>query len=98
MEEVLRSVGHTVHAYSSAVEAAENIEPRAYDLILSDFFMPGMNGDEFLKNVRRQDGDTPFVFLTANTDIRLAIDLVKAGADDHITKPIALKARRDLVE
>ncbi|MFP4011984.1 MAG: response regulator, partial [Spirochaetaceae bacterium] len=60
----------------------------AYDLILSDFFMPDMNGGEFLRSVRGKDSDTPFVFLTANTDIQLAIDLVKSGADDHITKPI----------
>ncbi|NBF39209.1 MAG: response regulator [Spirochaetes bacterium] len=88
IEETLRSEGYAVHAYESAVEASELFEPAAYDLILSDFFMPGMNGDEFLKTVRRRDSETPFVFLTANTDIQLAIDLVKTGADDHITKPI----------
>ena len=88
IEETLRSEGYAVHSYESAVEASEHFEPAAYDLILSDFFMPGMNGDEFLKSVRRRDSETPFVFLTANTDIQLAIDLVKTGADDHITKPI----------
>ncbi len=88
IEETLRSEGYAVHAYESAVEATKHFEPAAYDLILSDFFMPGMNGDEFLKTVRRRDSETPFVFLTANTDIQLAIDLVKTGADDHITKPI----------
>ena len=88
IEETLRSGGYAVHSYESAVEASEHFEPAAYDLILSDFFMPGMNGDEFLKSVRRRDSETPFVFLTANTDIQLAIDLVKTGADDHITKPI----------
>lgn len=88
IENTLQSNGCTVHAYESAVEATKHFEPAAYDLILSDFFMPGMNGDEFLKTVRRRDSETPFVFLTANTDIQLAIDLVKTGADDHITKPV----------
>ncbi|MFP4068400.1 MAG: response regulator [Spirochaetaceae bacterium] len=88
IEETLRSNGYAVHSYESAVEAAKHFEAGAYDLILSDFFMPDMNGGEFLRSVRGKDSDTPFVFLTANTDIQLAIDLVKSGADDHITKPI----------
>ena len=88
IEETLKSEGYLVHSHESAVDASEHFEREAYDLILSDFFMPGMNGDEFLKSVRRRDSETPFVFLTANTDIQLAIDLVKTGADDHITKPI----------
>lgn len=88
IEETLRSNGYSVDTYQSAAPALEGFETGGYDLILSDFFMPGMNGDEFLKAVRRRDADTPFVFLTANTDIQLAIDLVKSGADDHITKPI----------
>lgn len=92
IEETLRSNGYSVYTYDSAVAAVEELEPGGYDLILSDFFMPGMNGDEFLKAVRQRDADTPFVFLTANTDIQLAIDLVKSGADDHITKPIVPEA------
>ncbi|MFP4374614.1 MAG: response regulator [Spirochaetaceae bacterium] len=92
IEDTLRSNGYAVYPYESALDAAEHFEAGAYDLILSDFFMPGMNGDEFLRIVRAKDSDTPFVFLTANTDIQLAIDLVKSGADDHITKPIVPEA------
>lgn len=88
IEETLVSNNYKVYTYESATAAVEDFEPGAYDLILSDYFMPGMNGDEFLRRVRQKDGDTPFVFLTANTDIQLAIELVKSGADDHINKPI----------
>lgn len=92
IEETLQSAEYTVYSYESAVQAVEQFEPGGYDLILSDFFMPEMNGDEFLKRVRQRDTETPFVFLTANTDIQLAIDLVKSGADDHITKPVVPEA------
>ena len=88
IEETLRAHNYALSTYDSAVAAADDFEPGAYDLILSDYFMPEMNGDEFLRRIRQKDTDIPFVFLTANTDIQLAIELVKTGADDHINKPI----------
>ncbi|NBC29273.1 MAG: response regulator [Spirochaetes bacterium] len=88
IESVLSGSGFEVDTFDSASRALQELRHENYDLILSDYFMPGMNGDEFLKSVRGIDRDTPFVFLTANTDIKLAIELVKSGADDHIVKPI----------
>jgi CheY-like chemotaxis protein len=85
---VLDSHGFGPCCYDSAEAALAEYDPGLYDLILSDYFMPGMNGDAFLKKIRKIDDDTPFVFLTANTDVKVAIELVKTGADDHIIKPI----------
>jgi DNA-binding response OmpR family regulator len=85
---VLEKHEFEVHATNVASEAVEVFRRDHFDLVLSDYFMPGLNGDEFLKSVREVDKETPFVFLTANTDIKIAIELVKSGADDHIVKPI----------
>ncbi len=84
----LRKEGHEVQTYDSPQAALAEYEAGRYDLVISDYFMPELNGDDLLERVRRLDGETPFVFLTANTDIKLAIELVKSGADDHIVKPI----------
>ena len=88
VQKVLTESGFAVETFASSAEAWEQYEPKSYDLILSDYFMPDINGDELLKKVRKYDDVTPFVFLTSNTDVKIAIELVKSGADDHIVKPI----------
>ncbi|MFW5729954.1 MAG: response regulator, partial [Spirochaetota bacterium] len=88
VEAVLAKNNFTVDAFDTPEHALRQFRKNKYDLVLSDYFMPGINGDEFLKAVREVDRETPFVFLTANTDIKIAIELVKSGADDHIVKPI----------
>ena len=93
ISKVLSSEGYDVQSYNSASEALAEFERGAgdgdpYDLVLSDYYMPGMAGDELLQKIRKRDKYVAFVFLTANTDVQVAIELVKSGADDHIMKPI----------
>lgn len=88
IETVLNREGYSTDTFGDAAEALAQFRRDSYDVVISDYFMPEMNGDEFLKAIRELDRDTPFMFLTANTDIKLAIELVKTGADDHIVKPI----------
>jgi signal transduction histidine kinase len=57
-------------------------------VILSDFYMPGMRGDEFLARVKEKAPTVPFIFLTQNDDLGIAVELIRHGADDYISKPI----------
>ncbi len=84
---VLPADDFSVTAFTNPVDALDNLKKSSYDLILSDYFMPRMDGREFLEEVKKQGIDLPFIFLTANTDVRQAIELIKAGADDYICKP-----------
>ncbi|WP_040587972.1 hybrid sensor histidine kinase/response regulator [Alkalispirochaeta alkalica] len=88
VEKVLKQAGYEATAHLSPASALDAFCLDHFDLILSDYYMPGMNGDKFLEEVRSRDEEIPFVFLTGNTDLELAVNLVKQGADDHITKPI----------
>jgi len=88
IERILTAEGYSVSKFTDAASALEAFREQRFDLIVSDYFMPEMNGDQFLKKIRAEDSRVAFVFLTANTDIEVAIELVKTGADDHITKPI----------
>lgn len=90
---VLSKEGLEVTAESSASRALEafrasDADGDPFDLVLSDYYMPGMAGDELLRKVRAHDPYVAFVFLTANDDVNVAIELVKSGADDHLVKPI----------
>lgn len=74
-------VGHT----DPSQAAREDFS--SFDIVISDFVMPMMRGDELLEKIR-MTADTPFVFLTNTTDIAIAVELMRRGADDFIQKPI----------
>ena len=79
-------------------EALALARAQAPDLILSDVMMPGMSGDQLLREVRAQGelAGVPFVLLTARADESLRVRLLEAGAQDYVTKPFAaaeLRAR-----
>jgi two-component system, cell cycle response regulator len=84
---VLTRDGHTVHVYSSAQEALEGF-PDSLDLIISDFYMPGMTGGEFYDRVRTFNRDVPFIYLTSEDNTTVAVELMRRGASDLIQKPI----------
>lgn len=88
VKKILTGKGYEVSEYKSPVPALMEYETGRFDLILSDFYMPEMEGDTFLKKLREKDPDTAFMFLTSNTNIQNAITMMKYGADDYINKPV----------
>ena len=70
----------------SGEKALELLENESFDCILSDFQMPGMDGLEFLKTVREQGNQTPFIFLTGQGNEKIAVEAFHLGADDYFTK------------
>ena len=58
-----------------------------YDLVLCDIKMPKMDGVEVLQNVRENGIDIPFIMLTGHGNISTAVEAMKAGAFDFISKP-----------
>ncbi|HOV15000.1 MAG TPA: response regulator, partial [Spirochaetota bacterium] len=88
IETVLRKNDYIPCCFSSSLDALKSFEVTEYDLIISDFFMPEMNGEVFLDNVRQKDKYIPFIILTVNNDIQNATNLLKHGADDYISKPV----------
>jgi two-component system cell cycle response regulator len=69
----------------SAIEALRR-EPAA--LVISDLSMPGLSGIELLDEVRRTHPDTEFVLLTGNATVESAVDALRMGVADYLTKPI----------
>ena len=103
IKEVLSAHDFSVTAFTNPVEALDRIGKESYDLILSDYFMPQMDGSEFLNAVRKISNHLPFIFLTSNTDTQQAIMLLKEGADDFVNKPfevgeLVFRIRRTIKE
>lgn len=62
-----------------------------FDLVISDWEMPGMNGLEFLRAFRQFDKNTPVLMVTGNTSRDLVIEAIKAGVNDFLGKPFTAK-------
>ncbi len=62
-------------------------EDNAVDVIVTDLKMPKMNGIDFIKKVRHFDKDVPIIVVTAYATVETAVDAMKLGAYDYITKP-----------
>lgn len=57
-----------------------------YDVILMDYFLPGMNGLEITRTLQEKNIPTPVVFLTVNKDVNLAVEVMKLGVEDYLVK------------
>jgi len=74
----------------SASEALQHLRRTKYDIVLSDVMMPGMNGFELTEEIRSLDPDTVIVLISANLNIQSAIEALRRGAFDYVTKPFSL--------
>ena len=87
LSERLRWLGHEVITAADGQAALAAVEAHALDLAFFDVSMPRLNGIEALKLIRRRWPNLPVVVVTAYGTIRLAVEAMKEGAVDFITKP-----------
>ncbi len=91
MREMLASLfrdrGYSVEEATSAAEALERADEQCFDVVLSDIRMPGKNGIEMVGELRERLPETPVVLMTAFGSIDSAVESMRAGAFDYITKP-----------
>lgn len=87
LEIVLRSENFDVTACRSAEEAVDILTKRDFSCILSDFKLPQRNGLQLLEETRRHSRSTPYIIMTAYGSIDIAVQAMKLGANDFITKP-----------
>ena len=87
LEQELTELGYATERAINGAQALQKIARANPALVLLDYQMPGMNGIEVLRTVRQTDQDLPIVLITAHGSIERAVEAVKAGADDFITKP-----------
>jgi two-component system, OmpR family, alkaline phosphatase synthesis response regulator PhoP len=87
----LEMEGYKVEAFEDGMQAWQKFKSAYYTLIILDVMLPGMDGFELCKNIRKVDKRTPVLFLTARGTAEDRISGLKMGADDYLVKPFHLE-------
>ena len=87
LKTLLESKGFEVEAVYDGETGADWAETGVYDLLILDVMMPGMDGYEVARSVRRKHCAVPILMLTAKSDVLDRIEGLNAGADYYLTKP-----------
>ena len=90
MRMALDAEGYLVDTAIDAEEALEAIRRNAPDLLFLDVMLPGMNGFDLTREIRKTGSNLPIILLTAKTDTIDKVVGLEAGADDYVTKPFEL--------
>ncbi len=84
---LMKDFGYTVHSCQNADDAMTLIKKIDVDVVLTDIKMPGVTGIQLLKNIHAYNKQIPVILMTAFAELDMAVDAIKQGAFDFITKP-----------
>ena len=93
----LKNSKREIDTARSGEDALELIKKKTYDLVISDFKMGGMSGEQLLEKTKALFPDTPFILLTAHGTIELAVNAMRKGAHTYLTKPVNLDLLESMV-
>jgi DNA-binding response OmpR family regulator len=88
--EILKGEGYNVDSAQNGEMGLEMIKEKDYDIVLSDLIMPVMGGMELLRNIKQIKPLTSVIFITGFGTIENAVEAIKVGASDYITKPFKI--------
>jgi len=98
LEITLSRMGIDCRAAGTVAEALDCLDSAAFDLCLADMRLPDGNGIQIVERIAREHPDTPVAMITAHGNMETAIEALKAGAFDFVSKPVDLTVLRRLVD
>src|SRR6266498_3019059 len=87
LEQELTELGYAIEKADSGRTALDKLAAVSPDLVLLDYQMPGMNGVQVLTEIKKRQAGLPVIMITAYGTIERAVEAIKSGADDFVTKP-----------
>jgi len=98
VKRALERSGYQVDTRLSALDALEAVRSGAPDMVICDIKMPGMDGMSLLERIKEHDPNIPVLMITGHASIESAVEAVRKGAQEYITKPFSPAQIRFLVE
>ncbi|MDR1533926.1 MAG: sigma-54 dependent transcriptional regulator [Planctomycetota bacterium] len=98
LTEVIRELGHQVLAAANLFMALRYIEEKRFDLVLTDLKLPDGSGKEVLNRLRQKSPEIPVVMITGYATIDSAVETVRMGVYDYLTKPVDLDRLRTTIK
>jgi PAS domain S-box-containing protein len=90
LEKALLNENIEAFAVTNVDAAINHLERSSFDLIISDIYMPGNNGLDLFEYVKKVKNETPFIFMTGNPDLKIAVNFLTSGGYDYIVKPFMI--------
>jgi two-component system, NtrC family, response regulator PilR len=97
LEILFSQEGYDVQTAESAEAAIESLNARPFDLVISDIRMPGLSGIDLLRRLKADDSPSEVVLMTAYASTESAIEAIKLGAFDYVTKPFQVEELANIV-
>jgi DNA-binding NtrC family response regulator len=89
LQRILDGAGYSTDTFFCGQLALEALQKNPYDMVITDLKMPGMNGLEVVRNVKLLQPDLPILIITGYSTVDTAVEAMKGGAADYISKPFS---------
>ena len=90
--------GLKVQAFADPLQLLKNIRPQEPCVVVSDIRMPELDGIALMKHVHAKDRHIPIILITGHGDIQLAVEAMKAGAHEFLTKPFSPERLLEIIK
>jgi len=94
---LLSQAGYEVKSAASGEEALKILQQTPFEIVITDLFLPGVSGIDILKRVKEDSPYTNVILITGNASAETAVEAMKEGAFDYITKPLNFEKLKILV-
>ncbi|GAB61133.1 two-component response regulator [Candidatus Jettenia caeni] len=95
---ILMHDGYTVSGAVSGYDALNLLSRKNFDIIVTDMKLPGMGGISLIHEIRKREESAAIVVITAYSSVKTAVEAIKCGADDYLTKPINIEELKVVLE
>lgn len=96
-EAIFKSEEYTVDSCANGADALEQMQKESYDVVITDIKMPGMDGFELARRINEIDPRLPVIIITGYATVDTAVQALREGVDDYLTKPFSIEEVRRVV-
>jgi DNA-binding NtrC family response regulator len=98
MLDALKAVGYDVHAAATGREGLQKLDEETFEIVITDLRLPGSNGLDLLQVCKQRSPRTEVIVITAHGSVETAVEAMRRGAYDYITKPFSMEELLLIVE